>query len=111
MVSVFLALLDLAEIKDIERIVMLLFEHGSVEIAFQCINLLVQNGNLPSQRDELITQTHFEAINRHQIHVSMQLMILYNEIMLENDHRVLAPIIDSLRTSSFMMDLKLAMIK
>ena len=41
----------------------------------------------------------------------MQLMLHYHEIMLEHDHRTLAPLIESMRTSSFTMDLKLAMIK
>lgn len=41
----------------------------------------------------------------------MQVMILYPDIMIYNDHRVLGPLIDSLKSSSFQMDTKLAMIK
>ena len=46
-VSVLLALLDIAENKDIERIILFFFEHGMIDIVFQCIELLNKEDRLP----------------------------------------------------------------
>ena len=61
--------------------------------------------------EDLVILIYTEALQREQMQVALRTMVSYEDIILENDKRVLAPLIYSLKTSSYYMDSKLVMIR
>jgi len=110
-VSLLIALIDMTDLKDIERVVALFMELDKVDLVLTSIYNLATENKFENLKEELIILSYLEALSRGWLHICMQVMIIYPDILIYNDDRVLGPLIDSLKSSSFQMDTKLAMIK
>lgn len=60
---------------------------------------------------KLVLILYVDAIQRHWIHVAMRVIATHEELLLQSERVVLAPLLQSMIDSPFQMDNKLAMIK